>query len=504
MDNKPQNTDLDSDATYDHVLKYTGLFGGVQGLTMLVSLVRNKISSELLGPSGLALVNLFNNAIKLTNQASNFGISFSAVKSVAELSEEEDAEKQKNIVCVVRTLSLITGLVGMLLMLVLCNVMSQFTFETSELSWSFVALSPIVAMMSVQTGEIAILKGMKRLKNVALVSVFGAIAVLAACAPIYLFWRLQGIVAALLVSNALLLLITLYYSSKVMPWKVSVLSKLSYQDGVPMLKLGIGYLIAGIFGQGAEYVIRTLILRYGELADVGLYGSGYTLAVTYAGMIFVAIEADFFPRLSSANNEVKRRNAIINQQIEACVLLIAPTLILFVLAMPILVPMLYSTKFVEAVPMAICATGYMFFKALTLPVAYLPLAKGDSRMYMMTELIYDVFIAIVIPQAFRLWGLEGAGWALTCAGFFDLLVIHGVYHYAYSFRLNFRKVKFYLAQAALFAVAVYSCMSENVILHWGMGALMLAISAFLTLRVLRKETSILHSVYVKLTKKWRK
>lgn len=504
MADKPQNTEQDLDATYDHVLKYTGLFGGVQGLTMLVSLVRNKISSELLGPSGLALVNLFNNAVKLTNQASNFGISFSAVKSVAELSDEDCEEKRKETVCIVRTLSVVTGLLGMLLMMILCNVISQFTFETGDMSWAFLALSPIVAMMSVQTGEIAILKGMKRLKNVALISVFGAILVLGICAPIYFFWRIHGIVAALLISNLSLLAVTLYYSHRVMPWRLKLFSSSSYTDGAPMLKLGIGYLIAGIFGQGAEYVIRTLILHYGDLADVGLYGSGYTLAVTYAGMIFVAIEADFFPRLSAANNHLARRNAIINQQIAACVLLIAPTLIFFVLAMPIIVPILYSTKFAEAVPMAICATGYMFFKSLTLPVAYLPLAKADSKMYMFTELIYDVFIALLIPQAFRLWGLEGAGFALTIAGLFDFIIIHTIYHRVYSFKLDCGKLKFYIIQGILFAVSVYGALSDNASLHWGVGVSAFAVSLFLTFRILRKETSILRSLSKKFGNRWRK
>ena len=38
---------------YGHVLKYTGVFGGVQGLNVLVSLVRNKFVALLLGPSGI-------------------------------------------------------------------------------------------------------------------------------------------------------------------------------------------------------------------------------------------------------------------------------------------------------------------------------------------------------------------------------------------------------------------------------------------------------------------
>ena len=44
--------------SYSHVLKYTGIFGGVQGLNILISLVRNKIVAELLGPAGMGLSSL--------------------------------------------------------------------------------------------------------------------------------------------------------------------------------------------------------------------------------------------------------------------------------------------------------------------------------------------------------------------------------------------------------------------------------------------------------------
>lgn len=41
---------------YTHVLKFTGLFGGVQGLNVLIGLVRNKFVAMLLGPGGMGLV----------------------------------------------------------------------------------------------------------------------------------------------------------------------------------------------------------------------------------------------------------------------------------------------------------------------------------------------------------------------------------------------------------------------------------------------------------------
>ena len=490
----------DSDTTYDHVIKYTGLFGGVQGIMMLVSVVRNKIVSVLLGPNGLALINIFNEVTKLINQSTNFGLSFSAVKHVVELFEHGKREEINGFVRTVRTWSLFTALLGMLVCLLLSQQLSYWTFESMAYTRHFALLSLVVGMMAIQGGEMAILKGMKQLKKVALISVFGAVATLIVCTPLYFWMGLKGIIPSLVLSNAVVLAIHLHFSTKVVSWETALFSKSEYGKGIPMLKLGVGYIIAGIFGQGAEYIIRTLIMRFGELADVGLYNSGYGLAVTYANIVFVAFEADYFPRLSASLHQINRQNQTVNQQIEVGVLLMAPILIFVVLAMPVIVPMLFSSKFVAAVPMAICASAYMFFKALTLPVAYLALAKGDSRMYMITELIYDIFIAIAIPFAFKQWGLTGAGWALSAAGLLDLLLIHIIYRYRYHYRFDLSKMKLYVFQFIFFAIGVMAALHANPWLRI-VTAVMLAASCLLSFRVLKHETSILSNIKKRL---WRK
>jgi O-antigen/teichoic acid export membrane protein len=224
------------------------------------------------------------------------------------------------------------------------------------------------------------------------------------------------------------------------------------------------------------------------------------LAVSYANIVFIAFEADYFPRLSSSHHDLKRMNQTINQQIEVGVLLMTPLLTFFVLAMPVIVPLLFSSKFVAAVPMAICASFFMFFKAMTLPTAYLPLAKGDSLMYMMTELVYDILIALAIPYAFKFWGLEGAGWALSVAGFLDMLLIHIVYAISYGYRFDVNRAKIYLLQFVCFTVAVVTALHPN---PWMkvLTAVALVASASISFYVLKSETQILAKLKKRL---WRK
>lgn len=501
MSDQPINKDEQEEATYDHIIKYTGLFGGVQGLTMLVGVIRNKLAATLLGPSGLALINIYNNVLKLLNNSTNFGISFSAVRNVSELFDEGDSEKISRFVDTVRTWSLMTAVFGMLICCAISPLLSLWTFKNYDYTGIFCAISPIVAMMSITGGEMAILKGLRQLKRVALISVFGAASTLALSTPLYIIWGINGIIPALLLSNLAVTGVHLHYSTKTYPWHATWRSKSNLMNGIPMIKLGIAFIAAGVFGQGAELIIRISLLDFGGLEDVGLYNSGYVMAVTYASVVFVAIEADYFPRLSASCSDRKRMNTTINRQIEACVLLISPFLTIFVMAMPLIVQILYTDKFTPAIPMATCATLYMFFKSLTLPVAYLPLANGDSKMYLITELIYDVFVAIAIPVGYKIGGLTGTGLALSAGGLVDLLVIHITYRWKYGFKFDLKPTFLYTAQLTLLSGCILVSFSESAISKWGIGGICICISTAISLHTLDKEMDITGKIKNKIKKK---
>lgn len=456
----------DNDATYDHIVKYIGLFGGVQGLNMLISIVRNKITAYLLGPSGIGLINIYNKVVGLIGQSTNLGISFSAVKHVAELSESADNQRRDELIDTVRMWCMMTAALGMLVGLALSPAISWWTFKNYEYTQTFCSLSLIVAMTAITGGEVAILKGLKQLKKVALISVFAALATLAICIPFYYSMGVNGIVAALVISNAAILAIHLYYSSKVAPWRKTITTLKSIQAGIPMAKLGIAYVLAGLFGQGSDYIIISFIQNNANLDYVGLYNTGYFLAINIGSMLFVAVEADFFPRLSSLVNDAKRVNTTINRQIKVCALLISPCLILEVIAMPIIVNLLYTTEFAQASPMATLGIFHLFFKSLTLPLAYLPLAKGDSTTYFISELLYDIFVAIAVPIFFAKYSLLGAGIALSLASIFDLFFIHIYYGVKYKFRFSLRPIRSYILQFILLGVCVYAAFFEHSWTKW--------------------------------------
>ena len=136
------------DQGYRHILKYTGIFGGVQGFQLVLGLLRTKLMAILLAPSGMGLASLFQSTSQFLSQATNLGVSMSAVRQLSEDYETADKALLERSIQTVRGWSLLTALLGLLVALVLGPVLSQTTFDWGNHSLHFVLLGPAVAMIA--------------------------------------------------------------------------------------------------------------------------------------------------------------------------------------------------------------------------------------------------------------------------------------------------------------------------------------------------------------------
>ena len=477
------------DDSYGHILKYTSIFGGVQGLNILISLVRNKIVALLLGPSGMGLISLFNSTIQLLSQATNLGISFSAVRNVSELFDAGDEARITHFIKVVRAWSLLTGLFGMLLCIVIGPMLSDFTFSWGNHTLHFVLLSPLVALLAITGGETAILKGARQLKSLAAIQVYSILAALIITIPIYYFFGQAGIVPVMVLMGLATLLLTIHRSYSLYPLRLTG-AKGILGEGMGMVRLGVAFTLAGVLGSGAEFIIRTYLNNVAELETVGLYNTGYILTMTYAGLVFSAMETDFFPRLSAVNTQWRSCNEIVNKQIEVSLLLISPLLVAAQFAIPFVIPILLSDQFLPVVDMVRILLLAIYLRAIKLPVAYLPLAKGDSLSYLLLEAIYDIVVVLLVIWGYMQWELVGTGIAIALSAIFDYLMILGYTYYKYHYRLTFAVVGYSALHITLGGIAFLLAMFVDGWLWWTGGLLVFAVSLTATLYILYHKVAL--------------
>ena len=265
-----------------------------------------------------------------------------------------------------------------------------------------------------------------------------------------------------------------------------------------MIILGLAFIIAAAIGTGAEMVIRAFLNVEGGLYEVGLYNVGYLLTITYAGMVFTSMETDYFPRLSAISRDIVKTNEMVNKQMEVSLLLLSPLLVMLLTALPILVPLLFSNEFLPVVAMAQVTVLAMYFKVLSLPIAYITLARRYSLSYLFLESSYFIILVIAIVIGFRTWGIWGTGVALVVAHVAELLIVGSYSYWQYDYRCTWTIAQYTIIQMLIgFAAYIVSCMTVGR-LYWITEAVLIVTSTAYSIRILRQKTHLWEALKGKL------
>lgn len=471
--------------SYKHIFKYTGVFGGIQGLNILVGLVRNKIIAILLGPQGVGLISIYNTASTLLQNATNFGLQMSGVRSISRAFDMGDEELTNKHIRILRTWSLLAALLGFFVCILVSNLLSQWALSTSDYSLNFILLAPAVAMAAISGGETAILKSTRRLKQLARTSVIGVFCALAISVPLFYEFGNDGIIPSIIILAFIQMLLAIVYSYRYYPPQVSF-RKSELLEGKNMISLGIAFVMAGIFGSGAEFAIRSYLSDM-SVSLAGLYNAGYMITMTYAGMIFAAMETDYYPHLSAVCHDPVKMNGAVNRQIDVSLTLVSPLLVALMVFLPVIIPLLFSGKFAPVIGMAQIAVVAMYFRALNLPIAYIMLAKGDSKSYMFMELVYDILIVLTVIFGYGIWGLSGTGVALAITGFVDCVCVAGYCCWKYDLVVSRRLVNDFIIQLSIGILALIVCMMVKGLVGWICGIVLIVASVLVSIWMFRRR-----------------
>ena len=478
-----------SNDSYDHVLKYTGMFGGVQVLVTLIGLVRNKFMALLLGTAGVGFNALFVSMQNFASQCTNLGISFGAVPKLSEYYEEQQEEQLEYHIQVIRLWSMIAAGLGFLFCVAVSPLMNDLSFTWGNHTLHYAMLGVSVAMLTLTGGETAVLKATRRLGALAKIQIYTAIISVLVSIPLYYYYGHSGVIPVIVSMAAVTMVATMRYSYRSYPlrlqWTGSVL-----KSGAGMIRLGVAFVLAAAVGSASEMFIRAFLNVEGGLGDVGLYNAGFMLTITYAGMVFSSMEQDYFPRLSAVSKDVEKTNETVNKQMEVSLLLLSPMLVALLTALPVLVPLLFSNEFMPVVGMAQVAVLAMYFKVLNLPVAYITLARSKSLAYLLLETTYFVVLVVGVMAGFRMWGIWGTGLAVVIAHIAELVTVGGYAYWQFNYRCTWTIARYAGVQTAIGLVAYAVSVMVEGWGYWIAEAALTLVSTAYSVYILRQKTHL--------------
>lgn len=462
-------------------MKAMGIFGGVQMMGILCSIIRTKLVALWIGTVGVGLFGLFNNALEMLNIATNLGIRQSSVRDISQAAERRDESLIARIIAVVRKWSLWLGLGGATLTLALSPLLSEITFGTQDHMWGFVALSVAVLLMAVTNGEQAVFQGLARLKKLARITVLGTLSGLLVSIPLFYFLREDSVLPSIIAYAVANAAVAIILRNKEYP-AVKVSRRETVAMGRDFVRLGVFMTIGNFVTILATYIFNAWLNNRAGTGEVGLYQAGYTLINKYTGLILTALGMEYYPRLAQVAHSRMKLNVFVSQEINIALLVMIPVIAAFVLLRGTIVNLLYSEDFAAILPFISWGMMGIIFRAVSWSMAFVILAKGSGKVYLITETLSAATGLALNIIFYQQWGLVGLGWAFSVWYIVYTFIIAVVYYRGFRLRLAGRCVVTLLWAAAVTAGIVAAAEAQLTVAGIAIALIGTAVSAVLLLK----------------------
>lgn len=418
------------------VVKTMWLFSWVQLVGIACSIVRTKLVALWIGTVGIGLFGLFNTALDTITTLTQLGIRQSPVRDVASAA---DSRVLRRIVAAVRAWSWLLGIAGAFLTLVFSPQLSRLTFGTPDHAVGFIILAGAVMFSALTNGELAVMQGLERLGRMARASVWGALGGLAVSVPLF-YWLGEGGIVWSIIAYFVCQAAAVYLLRGKMPdapaERLSVRGMLS--EGRAFVTLGIYMTVSVFIAMAVNYLFMAWLNHEAGIDEVGRYQAGYTIVNKYLGLVFTAIGFEFFPRICKVQRSARRVSSYVSHEVLVAVLVVLPGATFMMTLDDVIVSLLYSDEFLPAAGYVNAALAGTALRAVSWCMAYTLLARGDGRIYLLTESLSGAAFLVLSYFGYRMAGLDGLGVAYSVWYGIYTVIVGVVYFLRYHMRLNGR------------------------------------------------------------------
>jgi len=423
------------------------VFGSVEMLNIICSVIRTKLVALWIGPAGVGLFGLYNSAVEMLSNLTQMGIRSSGVKEIAGSVDK----RRLSVIFVVRRYGFILSVAGLLLTAAFAPLLSRITFGDTSHTWAFMILSLVVMCNVIAQKESAILQGVNELRRIARAAVWGAAISLSLAVPMVYIWRIDSIIPVIVTYSVVMSVCYLMQRFRMPVGAVAPSRSESHAIARSVMRLGAYLTISGFMTWLVSYVVMSYMNSAGGERLMGFYQSGFTLSVRYAGIVFTALGMEYFPRIASlATAGCRRMGVMAGYQCVVTVMLVSFLAVAMVAFAPWIVALLYSGAFAPVVSVVILAAPGLLFRGVSWCMAYMIIAKGDGKVYMLTEIVSGALCVMLNVVCFRAWGIAGIGISFTLWYLLYALIVWRIVKVRYG--MTFNRMQLYVIGGCVLCV----------------------------------------------------
>lgn len=426
--------------------------GGTQAVGIILSIFRMKAVALMLGPPGLGVLSIYTTLQSTAATLGGLGLSSSGVRQIAQAKSDEVKVGQVRTVLVVA--HLLQGSLAMITLWLFRRPIAIWLFGNDNYATEVGLVGVAVLLTLLANSQTAVLRGMRRVGDLGRVTVLGALAgTLGGVAGVWLFGT-PGLILFVLLQPLAAALIGSVYSGGLDRRRYLKRITEIWQIWKPMVQIGFAFMSATLLDQTVQLLIRSRITDLLGLAAVGNYAAASSLSFTYIGFLLTAISMDYYPRLAEIIHDREAAEQLINDQVQLALAIGGPLLLLLIGLAPLVIYILYSSAFGEAVRLLQWQSAANVLTFTCWPIGLIFVAAARSRVYLLVQINFHLLLLTLIWFGLPHFGLEFAGLAFLTTYVVHFALLTFLAHRVMHFRWKALTLRLIVAHVGLVALVI--------------------------------------------------
>ena len=439
--------------SYGQVLKSSSIMGGAASITMLIQMVRVKFAAVFLGVLGVGVVSNMLVVQNLVTTFAGLGVNTSGVKSISEAVVKGDEAALGRVVLALKRVSLLLGLVGAGLTVILSGVLSNWLFGDDAYTAEIALLGVAVFFTVIANAQRAIIQGMRRIGSLAKADITSELLGAVIIIVLYVYLGVKGIVFGLVAFSFIRFFVAFFIVRQINILPVTVTWKESLCLSGNMIRLGVAFMWTLLLSTAVLLITNALISNQISLEAVGIFSAAFALSGMFVNFVLNAMQADYYPRLVSAVGDKEQMNKMVNEQTEIGLLLVTPGILITLALAPWIIIVFYSTSFLPAVDLLQWFILGCLGRVVHWPMGFLQIALGKSGLYAGSQTLFSLVHILFIWIGVNAFGLVGVSIAFASLYmFFSIWVMLYISNRLTGFKWSSELV--FLLKRCMFAVGL--------------------------------------------------
>ncbi|MHA6193669.1 O-antigen translocase [Pseudomonas wadenswilerensis] len=388
----------------------TSLLNGISVLVRVLTLLGlNKILAIYVGPAGYAVLGQFQNAVQMITTFASGAINTGVTKYTAE--HAEDLVRQRAVWRTATTITIVGSLVSSLLIWLFSSELARLLMKDASYAGVFSWFAAFLLPFTLNTLLIAILNGRKEIGRYVVANIAGSVFSLVATTLLAIQFGLYGALVALAVYQSLSFFVTLLICMRTswFSW-TNVFGGFDREIALNLAKFTSMALTSAICVPVSHIFIREYIGASSGWEIAGYWEAMWRLSAAYLMLITTTLSVYFLPRFSELRDLSAIRQEIISGYKLIVPLAIASAIVIYLLR-DFIIAVLFTRDFLPMREMFAWQMVGDVLRVCSWMLAYVFMAKGQFKIYILSEFIFAALFYLLIRIFQEYFGLPGLAMA---------------------------------------------------------------------------------------------